>query len=80
MVAGKSSVRYLVELDQSDFCLFGFLLDSVEGLASHSGAPSGQGLVITVPCSQQKDWESFLASWRASFPERSFALTEYSGP
>lgn len=43
--------------------LFGFLLESVEGLASHSRAQDSDQLVITLMEGQSEDFDQFLEIW-----------------
>ncbi|GEM_PF-3319600 len=80
--ATPQSQLYLINLDQRDFQLFAWLLDSVEGLGCHSCTGRVSELRIAVPASQQEEWEQFIAAWRefrSQTPEdlgHSFTLTE----
>ncbi len=45
--------------------LFGSLLDSLEGVATHSAAETADELVIRVPTSMMTDFTLFLDAWHA---------------
>jgi hypothetical protein len=45
--------------------LFGFLLESVEGLGTHTRVESMDALDIQVPESQLGEFEEFLSYWQA---------------
>lgn len=46
--------------------LFGFMLESVEGLATHSRDKDSSQLKILLPDGQSADFEIFLACWERS--------------
>lgn len=60
--ASEWSLRYLLDLAKPDHCLFGFLLESAEGLGLHSFNPETGGLDVIVPKSLSGDFEAFVAS------------------
>lgn len=70
------SSHYAVRLDPSAFCLFGFLLDSIDGLATHRQGDSPDEMFISVGAGQEEAWNLFLDAWRRSFPQTGFILTE----
>lgn len=52
-----------LNMASDDFCLFCFLLDSLEGLATHSSPAERNVLDISVAASQKADFQKFLQIW-----------------
>lgn len=54
---------YQIAMDPAGFQLFGYLLESVEGLGTHSRGDEPNQLTIMTPNAQQLEWERFLDLW-----------------
>ncbi|MDZ4182394.1 MAG: hypothetical protein U1B83_05915 [Candidatus Cloacimonadaceae bacterium] len=63
-------MSYRLCLKREQFCLFGYLLDSVEGLANHHSTDETGEMDISVPAARIAEFEQFLDAWR-SFDEPS---------
>ncbi len=70
--AGKGSQTFMVEMDLRGFTLFGYLVESLEGIACHSRAEGKSAMLIDVLDSQLSSWREFLACWD------SFQITQAS--
>lgn len=57
-------VCYRLSLKRERFCLFGSLLDSVEGLANHHSTDETGEMDISVPSARIAEFEQFLDAWR----------------
>ncbi len=62
--SNTSIKHYVLSMEPSAFCTFGFLLDSVEGLATHSRVLGSDKLDIFVSPEQEEDFHRFLNIWR----------------
>lgn len=63
--SGYQGFRILrLEMPPRDYKLFGFLLDSIEGLATHSRVENTGILEIQFPECQTDGLNSFLDHWR----------------
>lgn len=61
--APEAFEHFRLKMSSEDFCLFCFLLDSVEGLATHSSPVEQDTLDLSVAPSQKADCLSFLQIW-----------------
>jgi len=62
------TLRLDIPLDKQR--LFGFLLDSVEGLATHSRAQDSEQLEVWITAGQEQAFQDFMRAWDA-FQSRS---------
>lgn len=60
--ASEWSLRYQLQLAKQDNCLFGFLLESAEGLGLHSSNPETGGMEVIVSEDLSAEFEAFLDS------------------
>lgn len=62
-LTARASLRLDIPRDKQR--LFGFLLDSVEGLATHTRARDSEQLEILLTVGQEKDFQAFMRVWDA---------------
>lgn len=57
--------NFKLDLNPEMHFLFGFLLDSIEGLASHTRIPGSEALFVCVSPDQKDSFDSFVQAWSA---------------
>lgn len=55
------SMRCSLSLPKRDYCLFGFLLESVEGLGIHSANPLTGGIDVLFSKAMRSEFEAFIS-------------------
>ena len=54
-------MRCGLSLEKRDYCLFGFLLESVEGLGIHSSNPLTGGIDVLFSLAMRSEFEAFIS-------------------
>ena len=65
-MSSSGYIKVSLDIVKEQFYLFGFLLDSVEGLAFHSFNKNTNTMDVFVPKSQFSSFQSFLSAWNSS--------------
>ena len=62
-------IQFRVPVRREEQCLFGFLLDSMEGLAVHSQVAGAEALDLQISPGRWKEFASFRQAWESFHAE-----------
>ncbi|MDP2172514.1 MAG: hypothetical protein Q8M98_04015 [Candidatus Cloacimonadaceae bacterium] len=61
--------RYRFGLKRDQFCLFGLLLDSIEGIGTHHCGDHEDEMLVSVSRSRISEFETYLFCWQGFMPD-----------